>query len=113
MGQVQVVEEKRALAASKKLINAKLITVIPNSRAEHCIYTYSTNVDSHFDIKDADFFNPCYTFAQVGDIFRIFRFEHGELCTYYEFVVMKADKINKQVKMATLFEKNLQKAGKD
>lgn len=109
----QVVEEKRALTASKKLINAKLITVIPNSRAEHCIYTYSTNVDSHFDIKDAEFFNPCYTFAQVGDIFRVFRFEQGKLCTYYEFVVVEADKILKQVKMATLFEKNIQKAGKD
>ena len=74
----QVVEEKRALPKSKKIINAKNITVIPNSRKEHCIYTYSTSVDTHFDIKDPDFFNPTYTFIEVGDIIRVFRYEKKE-----------------------------------
>ena len=105
----QVVPEERALPASKKIINAKMITVIPNSRAEHCIYTYSTKVDKHFDIKDPEFFYPTYTFALVGDIFRVFRFEQETLCNYYEFIVTEVDKINKTVKVTTLFEKNLTK----
>jgi len=108
---VQVVEEKRALAASKKIINAKMITVIANSRAEHCIYTYRAECETHFDIKDPEFFNPCYTFALVGDIFRVFRFEGGELKCYYEFIVTKADKILKKVEVVSLIEKNLQKQG--
>ena len=105
----QVVEDKRALTASKKIINAKMVTVIPNSRAEHNIYTYSTKVDAHFDIKDPEFFHPVYTFAQVGDIFRVFRFEKDELINYYEFIIMNVDKINKKVKTAILVEKNLKK----
>ena len=107
---ITVVEEERALPASKKIINAKLVTVIPNSRAEHCIYTYSTKADSHFDIKDKDFFNPLYTFITVGDILRIFRFEGETLVTYYEFIITNVDKIAKTVTAVSLFEKNLQKA---
>ena len=107
----QVVEEKRALNTSKKIINAKAITVIPNSRREHCIYTYSTDVDTHFDIKDPAFFNPTYTFATVGDVFRVFRFERKELVAYYEFIVTFVDTITKEVKVVTLVEKNLKKAG--
>lgn len=108
----QVVEETRSLLASKKIINAKNVTVIPNSRAEHNIYTYSTKVDTHFDIKDPDFFHPVYTFATVGDMFRIFRFEEKELVCYYEFIILDVDKINKQVKAVNILEKNLQKLGK-
>lgn len=110
---VQVVEEKRALSGSKKIINAKLVTVIPNSRAEHNIYTYSTKVDTHFDIKDPVFFYPTYTFATVGDIFRVFRFEKEELINYYEFIVTNVDKMEKTVKTVVLVEKNLQKASKE
>lgn len=103
----KVVEEKRALSASTKIVNAKNMTVIPNSRAEHSIYTYSTNVDTHFDIKAPGFFNPTYTFATVGDTFRVFRFEQGELINYYEFIVVDVDRILKTVKVAVVVEKNL------
>ena len=106
---VTVVKDERALTASKKIINAKLVTVIPNSRAEHSIYTYSTNVDTHFDIKDGDFFNPLYTFIMVGDMLRIFRFESDTLTTYYEFIITDVDKIAKKVTAVSILEKNLQK----
>ena len=106
---VTVVKDERALTASKKIINAKLVTVIPNSRAEHSIYTYSTNVDTHFDIKDGDFFNPLYTFIMVGDMLRIFRFEGETLMTYYEFIITDVDKIAKKVTAVSILEKNLQK----
>lgn len=105
----QVVEDKKAPCASKKIINAKEITIIPNSRKEHSIYTYSTHVDSHFDIKDPEFFNPTYTFAAVGDVFRIFRFEKKELINYYEFIITKVDTLTKEVKAVLLVEKNLKK----
>lgn len=108
----QVVEEKRALVHSKKIINAKAMTIIPNSRNEHNIYTYSTDVDTYFDIKDPEFFNPIYTFALVGDIIRIFRFEQKTLVSYYEFIVTEVDKLTKKVKTVALSEKNIQKAGK-
>lgn len=109
----KVVEGERALGASTKIINAKMVTVIPNSRAEHCIYTYSTNVDTHFDIKDPAYFNPLYTFLAVGDTLRIFRFEKEDLVAYYEFICVEVDKLAKTVKMVSIFEKNLQKAGKE
>jgi hypothetical protein len=107
---VTVVKDERALPASKKIINAKLVTVIPNSRAEHSIYTYSTKADTHFDIKDEEFFNPLYTFIMVGDMIRVFRFEGETLVTYYEFIVTEVDKIAKKVTAVTILEKNLQKA---
>lgn len=104
-----IVSDERALNASKKIINAKLVTVIPNSRAEHSIYTYSTNADTHFDIKDEAFFNPLYTFIMVGDMLRIFRFEGNTLTTYYEFIITDVDKIAKTVTAVSLLEKNLKK----
>lgn len=107
---ITVVEEERALTASTKIINAKLVTVIPNSRAEHSIYTYSTNIDTHFDIKDENFFNPLYTFIMVGDMLRIFRYEGDKLVTYYEFIITDVDKIAKTVTATSILEKNLQKA---
>lgn len=107
---ITVVNEEKALTASKKIINAKVVTVIPNSRAEHSIYTYSTNTDTHFDIKDEDFFNPLYTFIMVGDMLRIFRFENNTLMTYYEFIITDVDKIAKKVTAVPLIEKNLKKA---
>lgn len=106
---VTVVKDERALTASKKIINAKVITVIPNSRAEHSIYTYSTDIDTHFDIKDEDFFNPLYTFIMVGDMIRIFRFENSKLVTYYEFIITNVDKVTKKVTAVSILEKNLQK----
>lgn len=109
MANTKVIEDQRALPASKKVINAKMITIIPNSRAEHSIYTYSTNVDTHFDIKDPDFFNPTYTFIQVGDMIRIFRFEGNTLVGYYEFIILEVDKILKTVKAVAILDKNLQK----
>lgn len=110
-----VVEDKKALRASTKLINAKNVTIIPNSRAENSIYTYSTKVDSHFDIKNEAFYHPLYTFITVGDILRIFRYEQNDLAAYYELITVDVDKINKKVTMAVLTEKNLKKSiiGKD
>lgn len=106
----QVVEEKHALAQTKKIINSKLVTTIANSRDEHSIHTYSTNVDTHYDIKAPGFFNPLYTFVHAGDIVRVFRYENKKLNTYYEFIVYEVDTITKQVTMALLSEKNIQKA---
>lgn len=105
----KIVEENKSEMASKKIINAKLVTVIPNSRAEHSIYTYGTDADTHFDIKDPEFFNPLYTFILVGDIIRVFRYEGTKLCNYYEFIITEVDKITKIVKATLLLEKNLSK----
>ncbi len=106
----KIVEEKKATEmSSKKIINAKLVTVIPNSRAEHSIYTYSTSADTHFDIKDPEFFNPLYTFILVGDTIRIFRYEETKLVNYYEYIITEVDKIAKTVKGVLVFEKNLTK----
>lgn len=104
----QVVQDKKALRGTK-LINAKLVTVIPNSRAEHNIYTYSTKVDTHFDIRGDEFFNPVYTFATVGDMFRIFRFEQNDLAMYYEFLITNVDKLEKKVQTVVLTEKSIKK----
>lgn len=103
-----VVEQKKTVA-STKLINAKNVTIIPNSRAEHCIYTYSTHVDSHFDIKNPDFYHPLYTFVQSGDILRIFRYDQEKLVQYYEIMILEVDKINKKVTAAMLLEKSVTK----
>jgi len=105
----KIVEENKTPLASKKIINAKMVTVIANSRAEHCIYTYSTNADTYFDIKDPAFFNPLYTFVLVGDIIRIFQYEENKLVRYIEYVFTEVDKIAKTVKAVLLFEKNLTK----
>lgn len=107
----KVVEGNSALPRGTKIINAKLVTVIPNSRAEHNIYTYSTKVDTHFDIKSDEFFNPVYTFATVGDIFRIFRWEYDKIVMYYEFLIMNVDKIEKKVQTVLLTEKSFKKTG--
>ena len=106
-----VVEETRALPASKKIINIAYLTIIPNSQAEHSIYTYAAKIETHFDIKDPMFFNPGYTCLKVGDIVRIFRYEKEEIVNYYEFLVTKVDKINKKVQTVLLLEKNIKKAG--
>lgn len=110
----QLIDEKQ-VTASTKLINAKNVTIIPNSRAENCIYTYTTKVDTHYDIKNELFYNPLYTFVKTGDVLRIFKYEQDELSTYYEMIIMDVDKINKKVKVACLTEKNLKKCiiGKD
>ena len=109
---IAITEDTKSWKKNTKIINAKNITIIPNSRAEHSIYTYSTRVDTHFDIKDASFFNPIYTFAMVGDIIRVFRYNQDELAMYYEFIVTKVDKICKKVEVVALTEKNLKKKDK-
>lgn len=109
----QVVEEKRALPASKKVININRMTIIPNSQAEFSIYTYKADIETHFDLKDEDFFNPAYTVLRVGDTVRIFRFEKGNLANLYEFVVVGVDKITKKVKTTLIMEKNLTKKAGD
>ena len=106
-----VVEPKQTVA-STKLINAKLISTIPSTSADHCIYNYGTKADSHFDIKNPKFFHPLYTFFKVGDMLRVFRYEKDELVCYYEFICTGVDKIEKTVNMVSILEKNLQKAGK-
>lgn len=105
----QVVEEKRALPASKKVININRMTIIPNSQAEFSIYTYKADIETHFDLKDEDFFNPAYTVLRVGDMVRVFRFEKGSLTNFYEFIVTEVDKTIKKVKVFSLTEKNLVK----
>lgn len=105
----QLIDEKK-VTASTKLINAKNVTIIPNSRAEHSIYTYSTKVDTYADIKSAAFYNPLYTFFAVGDILRIFKYDKDGLTTYYELVAVDVDKLNKKVTMAILVEKNVKKS---
>lgn len=105
----QVVEEKRALPASKKVININRLTIIPNSHAEFSIYSYKADIETYFDIKDEMFFNPAHTCLAVGDLVRVFRYEKKELVGYYEFIVTAVDKINKQVKTVLIFEKKLVK----
>ena len=105
----KIVEETKTSLASKKIINAKLVTVIANSRAEHCIYTYHATAESYFDIKDPAFFNPLYTFILVGDMIRVFQYEGEKLARYIEFIITEVDKIGKTVKAVLLFEKNLLK----
>ena len=103
-----VIEEP--VSTCTKLINAKLITVIPNSRAEHSVYTYHTEVDAHSDIMSADFYHPLYTFVKSGDILRIFKYDDKkELKTYYELIVADVDSINKKVKVSLLNSKNIEK----
>lgn len=109
----QIVEETRALPASKKVININRMTIIPNSQAEFCIYSYRAEVETHFDLKDEAFFNPAYTCLRIGDIVRIFRFEKQILANYYEFIVTNVDKINKKVETITLVEKNIKKIAGD
>ncbi len=104
-----VVENK---TTSTKLINAKLISTIPSTSADHCIYNYGAKAETHFDIKEPTFFNPLYTFFKVGDTLRIFRYEKDELVCFYEFICTKVDKTAKTVQMVSVIEKNLQKAGK-
>lgn len=106
-----VVEEKRALPASKKVINVAYLTIIPNSQAEHSIYTYAAKIETHFDIKDPTFFNPGWTCFKQGDVVRIFRYEKNEIVNYYEFLITNVDKLNKKVQTVVLVEKNIKKAG--
>lgn len=105
----QVVEEKRALPASKKVVNINKMTIISNSQAEFCIYSYKAEIETHFDIKDPIFFNPAVTVLRVGDIIRVFKYDKKDLTNYYEFIVTVVDKLHKEVKVVSLVEKNLVK----
>lgn len=110
---IEVTEKDKAkteeVLKPKRVLNVRNVTTIPNSIAEHNIYTYSTDCDDTADIKAPGFFNPATGFLTVGDIVRVFQFEKKKLVKFYEFVVMEIDHNNNKVKTAIITEKNLEK----
>lgn len=89
--------------------NIKNFTNIPNSNSEFCIYTYKAEYESTMQIIRDGFFDPAYSFLNVGDTIRVFRFDtEKNLTNYMEQIVMYVDKINRKVTVVTLSNTNLQ-----
>ena len=83
--------------------NIKNFSTIPNSNSEFCIYTYKAEFETMEQINRPGFFNPAYSFLNVGDMIRLFRFDlEKKLTNYSKYVVVSVDKINKKVIVATL-----------
>lgn len=83
--------------------NIKNFSTIPNSNSEFCVYTYKAEFETMDQINRPGFFNSAFSFLNVGDIIRLFRFDLNKVLThYYQYVVVSVDKINKKVKVATL-----------
>lgn len=99
-------EEKQQVTVEVEAVcNNKNFTTIPNSNAEFCIYTYKAEYESYTQLTRPGFFNPAYSFLNVGDTVRVFRFETGtprKLTHYLEFIVVEVDKITKEVFVATI-----------
>lgn len=88
--------EKEAVA------NIKNFTTIPNSIAEFCIYTYKAEYETCDQISRNGFFNSAYSFLNVGDTIRVFRFDESKKLSHIlEYVVVDVDKITKQVSVIT------------
>lgn len=94
-------------ATSTKVLNVKTLSIISNSSAEFCIYTYKATTESTEDIKRAGFFNPGYSVFKVGDALRVMHYVNNVLTKYYEFVIMSVDTDNKTVSAAIVHEVNL------
>ena len=97
------------VAGSQRVLNIKHLTTIPNSTAQHSIFTYTTSIDTVSDIKRKGFFDPAYSFIGVGDTIRVFQYSCQQLVKYYEFIVMDVDKLNRLVKVAITAERSLEK----
>ena len=83
--------------------NIKNFSTIPNSNSEFCIYTYKAEFETMDQVNRPGFFNPAYSFLNVGDMIRLFRFDlEKNLTHYFQYVVVSVDKITKKVKVATV-----------
>lgn len=90
--------------------NIKNFSTIPNSNSEFCIYTYKAEYETYNQLTRVGFFNPAYSFLNVGDTIRVFLFNiHKELTNYLEYLVVSVDKINKKVVVATITNQNIEK----
>ena len=104
-------EEKQVSVEESAVCNIKNFTTIPNSNSEFCIYTYKAEYESYTQLTKPGFFNPAYSFLNVGDTVRVFRFETGtprKLTHYLEFVVVEVDKVTKEVFVATIANHKLE-----
>lgn len=90
--------------------NIKNFSTIPNSNSEFCVYTYKAEYETYTQLMRSGFFNPAYSFLNVGDVIRVFRFDLERKLTHYiMFVVIGVDKINHVVTVATVENHNLEK----
>lgn len=104
-------EEKQVPVEVDAVCNIKNFTTIPNSNSEFCIYTYKAEYESYTQLTKPGFFNPAYSFLNVGDTVRVFRFETGtprKLTHYLEFIVVEVDKVTKEVFVATIANHKLE-----
>ena len=98
------------VAEVKTVLNIRNVTTIPNSISEFNIYTYKAENDTTASIKNPGFFNPGHGIFEAGDLIRVFQLERDKsLSKYYEFMVVKTDKVLKTVTVSILNEKNLEK----
>lgn len=102
------VQTQEAVVEVEAVVNIKNFSTIPNSNSEFCVYTYKAEYETYSQIFRSGFFNPAYSFLNVGDTIRVFRFDLEKNLTHLlQFVVMDVDKINKTVKVATIANHNL------
>ena len=91
------------------LCNNTNFTTIPNSTAEFCIYTYKAEHETHSQVLRPGFFDPAYSFVNVGDTIRVFRYNFDKVITHYmEFIVMKVDKVTREVRVAIVSNTKLE-----
>lgn len=105
------VKEKEIVDVEKDAVaNLKNFTTIPNSNSEFCIYTYKSETETFNQIMKPHFFNSAASFLNPGDTIRVFHFsELKELDSYFEFMVLRVDKINRTVRVSQLSSANLGK----
>jgi hypothetical protein len=103
-------ESPEVISEIEAVANIKNFTTIPNSVAEFCIYTYKAEHETYTQVMRPGFFNSAFSFLNVGDTIRVFRFDVDKKLTHLlEFIVMDVDKIGKTVTVATLTNNNLEK----
>lgn len=95
-------------ASSTKVLNVKSLSIISNSSAEFCIYTYKAITETDADLKREGFFNPGYSVFNPGDILRVMFYEDTDIAKYYEFLIVEVDKDFKKVKAAVIHEYKLE-----
>ena len=95
-------------ASSTKVLNVKTLSIISNSSAEFCIYTYKAVTETDADLKREGFFNPGYSVFNPGDVLRVMFYNDNELSKYYEFVILDVDRDFKKVNAAVIHEFKLQ-----
>lgn len=102
--------EKKVAVEMDAVCNIKNFTTIPNSTADFCIYTYKAEYETYNQLVRPGFFDAAYSFLNVGDTIRVFRFTPDKKLTHYlEYIVMTVDKINHKVVVANIANNNLEK----